>query len=258
MDCTKNLTACLGCTKKHAKCSWKDVDEEELRGYQPPSLKPYIEEELASERSASTEPKKKEYKREGQGVADEELLGEDDSSSDEDDDPSQNDISPRSQDPIQVHVAGTLATRGSPFSPSITTSPPEQSSNGVINPQPIISDKIPSPPPAPVPAHAELAKIPSEIEEVEEMQASRVPNNDLGIQPSIEGTSVPTNRLNHIANDLAAIDNDVPSTTLWTDAPPTPPSPPPAPVVAQQPFSNEMKPASVVAPLADMVAKTEA
>lgn len=31
MDCLKNLTACMGCTKKHAKCSWKDVQEEELR-----------------------------------------------------------------------------------------------------------------------------------------------------------------------------------------------------------------------------------
>ena len=30
MDCLKNLTACMGCTKKHAKCSWKDVKEEEL------------------------------------------------------------------------------------------------------------------------------------------------------------------------------------------------------------------------------------
>ncbi|KAJ5167184.1 uncharacterized protein N7482_005965 [Penicillium canariense] len=31
MDCLKNLTACLGCTKKHAKCSWRDVKEGELR-----------------------------------------------------------------------------------------------------------------------------------------------------------------------------------------------------------------------------------
>lgn len=32
MDCMKNLTACQGCTKKHAKCSWKDVTIEELKG----------------------------------------------------------------------------------------------------------------------------------------------------------------------------------------------------------------------------------
>lgn len=30
MDCMKNLTACQGCTKKHAKCSWKDVTADEL------------------------------------------------------------------------------------------------------------------------------------------------------------------------------------------------------------------------------------
>jgi hypothetical protein len=35
MDCLKNLTACMGCTKKHAKCSWKDVKEEELREHPP-------------------------------------------------------------------------------------------------------------------------------------------------------------------------------------------------------------------------------
>lgn len=31
MDCLKNLTACMGCTKKHAKCSWRDVRVEELQ-----------------------------------------------------------------------------------------------------------------------------------------------------------------------------------------------------------------------------------
>lgn len=36
MDCLKNLTACMGCTKKHAKCSWKEVREPELRMTQPP------------------------------------------------------------------------------------------------------------------------------------------------------------------------------------------------------------------------------
>ncbi|KAI4275986.1 MAG: hypothetical protein LQ337_002807 [Flavoplaca oasis] len=30
IDCLKNLTACMGCTRKHAKCSWKDVTEQEL------------------------------------------------------------------------------------------------------------------------------------------------------------------------------------------------------------------------------------
>ncbi|KAK2747745.1 hypothetical protein FQN57_001775 [Myotisia sp. PD_48] len=35
MECLKNLTACMGCTKKHAKCSWKDVKLEELREIYP-------------------------------------------------------------------------------------------------------------------------------------------------------------------------------------------------------------------------------
>lgn len=38
MDCLKNLTACMGCTKKHAKCSWKDVKQEEL--LEPPTQEP--------------------------------------------------------------------------------------------------------------------------------------------------------------------------------------------------------------------------
>jgi hypothetical protein len=36
MDCLKNLTACMGCTKKHAKCSWKDVQAGELDLTAPP------------------------------------------------------------------------------------------------------------------------------------------------------------------------------------------------------------------------------
>ena len=34
-DCAKHLTACSACTKKHAKCSWKDVNEGEI-DYVPP------------------------------------------------------------------------------------------------------------------------------------------------------------------------------------------------------------------------------
>ncbi len=30
MDCTKYLTACAGCTKKHAKCTWRDLADEEI------------------------------------------------------------------------------------------------------------------------------------------------------------------------------------------------------------------------------------
>lgn len=30
MDCVKNLTSCAGCTRKHARCHWRDVTREEL------------------------------------------------------------------------------------------------------------------------------------------------------------------------------------------------------------------------------------
>lgn len=30
MDCTKYLTACAGCTKKHAKCTWNDITGDEI------------------------------------------------------------------------------------------------------------------------------------------------------------------------------------------------------------------------------------
>ena len=90
MDCLKNLTACMGCTKKHAKCSWKDVLDDELRE------NPFVarvgmgadkEEGTGAEGGFENLPvitavkTGKEYLRdEGkmqQGVRDEELLGED-------------------------------------------------------------------------------------------------------------------------------------------------------------------------------------
>ena len=30
MDCVKNLTSCAGCTRKHARCHWRDVNRDEL------------------------------------------------------------------------------------------------------------------------------------------------------------------------------------------------------------------------------------
>ncbi|KAF1343988.1 hypothetical protein BDV97DRAFT_304815, partial [Delphinella strobiligena] len=32
MDCLKNLSSCAGCTKKHARCHWKEVRREEVLG----------------------------------------------------------------------------------------------------------------------------------------------------------------------------------------------------------------------------------
>jgi hypothetical protein len=42
MDCLKNLTACQGCTKKHAKCSWKEVREDELHATEGQSQPPPV------------------------------------------------------------------------------------------------------------------------------------------------------------------------------------------------------------------------
>jgi len=268
MDCCKNLTACLGCTRKHAKCSWKDVEDDELKNYEPPATRHLLEEELGSERSASIGPKKKDYKRDGQGVADEELLGEEVSSSDEDE-PHQRHLTPRAQEPIQVHVAGTVATRASPSSLAGTEPPLEPPNimnlDGEAETLPQLSERLPSPPSAPVPSHAELAKLPSEIEKVEEVQASRVPET-MEVQPTIEGfasingSSVLQNGLGvGPANSGGCLDNA--TTTLWTQAPPTPPTPPAAPVVPPIPFSDQpskgFESLTSVAPLADMGGKTE-
>ncbi len=79
MDCLKNLTACMGCTKKHAKCSWKDVEEQELKDH-PFVLRIRKEDEGNSEgegsRSGGDGSRKRQYSQET-GVRDEELLGED-------------------------------------------------------------------------------------------------------------------------------------------------------------------------------------
>ena len=79
MDCLKNLTACMGCTKKHAKCSWKDVEEQELKDH-PFVLRIRNKEEGNSEgegsRSGGDVSRKRQYSQE-RGVRDEELLGED-------------------------------------------------------------------------------------------------------------------------------------------------------------------------------------
>lgn len=70
MDCLKNLTACQGCTRKHAKCSWKDVSDQELIDNPRPPPKDISV-------GASALPAQPEGPP--QPVRDEELLGEDDS-----------------------------------------------------------------------------------------------------------------------------------------------------------------------------------
>ena len=80
MDCLKNLTACMGCTKKHAKCSWKDVESQELKDHPfvPRAQKDEVV-EMGSEgegRLRGGDKAKRDYSKERQGVRDEELLGE--------------------------------------------------------------------------------------------------------------------------------------------------------------------------------------
>ena len=77
MDCLKNLTACQGCTKKHAKCSWKDVSEQELRDnpYVPRNEKEEVVETDRNRDARSTSALVVEDTT--VPVRDEELLGED-------------------------------------------------------------------------------------------------------------------------------------------------------------------------------------
>lgn len=99
MDCLKNLTACMGCTKKHAKCSWKDVTEQELRD-NPLVLRSVREEAVDTgsgpERERSRDPysdlptishnnppKREPPREEDRAVRDEELLGEEASDDEE-------------------------------------------------------------------------------------------------------------------------------------------------------------------------------
>ncbi|KAL8997499.1 MAG: hypothetical protein Q9188_006313 [Gyalolechia gomerana] len=99
MDCLKNLTACMGCTKKHAKCSWKDVIEQELID-NPLVLRSAREEGMdissGGERERSRDPyrdlptishsnpPRRDFSREeDRGVRDEELLGEEASGDEE-------------------------------------------------------------------------------------------------------------------------------------------------------------------------------
>ena len=191
---------------------------------------------MASERSVSagTEKsnKKREYKREGPGVADEELLGEAESSEDEDS-PQQHPYKP----PIHVHVAGatrevqsptTTTANNNTHSPPIPRPSPETHTNGVPRP---------SPPPAPVPAHAELANPSSEIEDIQAARVSEVAGD--GVQPTIE------------PND------DGIATTNGLAKAATPLTPPAAPIMAQGAFEKEFTTATglVGAPMAKMSVK---
>ena len=163
MDCLKNLTACLGCTKKHAKCSWKDVVDEELQNYVPPEP-PQSELDEVSQRSVSLATVDAQKKRESvEGVRDEELLGEDES----DDSPTDAEAShgQREYPPIQVHVASSLQNaNGQSFerfdSQELEDMEPEVRKD-IARIRASDTSGLPSPPGAPVPAPASLPDIPT-------------------------------------------------------------------------------------------------
>lgn len=115
MDCLKNLTACMGCTKKHAKCSWKDVEAQELKDH-PFVLRVKTAEEIAAaERGSEGEGSmsgadsvRRESRREMMEVRDEELLGEE-----SDDDVEMKD-KPNEISPKITNVNGSSPGRTSP------------------------------------------------------------------------------------------------------------------------------------------------
>ena len=101
MDCLKNLTACMGCTKKHAKCSWKDVEEQELKDH-PFILRVRKEEDGNSDgegsRGGRNGSRRRQYSQD-RGVRDEELLGED--TGDEEGDVGEKPVHERSHSSVQ-------------------------------------------------------------------------------------------------------------------------------------------------------------
>ena len=165
MDCLKNLTACLGCTKKHAKCSWKDVIDDELQNYMPPEPLHSELDDGVSQRSGSLTTvdvqKKRDY---GEGVRDEELLGEDES----DESPSEADVSQSDSrfPPIQVHVASSLQNVNGQSverfnSQELGEDMEPEVQQDIAKLRASDTSGLPSPPGAPVPAPASLPDVPT-------------------------------------------------------------------------------------------------
>lgn len=163
MDCLKNLTACLGCTKKHAKCSWKDVIDEELQNYVPPEPLHSEVDDVVSQRSGSLTTTDAQKKRDSvEGVRDEELLGEDESDESSD---AEGSHSNSRYPPIQVHVASSLQNANGQSverfdSQELEGVEPEVQQD-IAKLRARDTSGIPSPPGAPVPAPASLPDLPA-------------------------------------------------------------------------------------------------
>ena len=216
MDCLKNLTACLGCTKKHAKCSWKDVTDEELRDYVPPEPKRDEIDDGISERSSSQPVVEEQVKRDyAQDVRDEELLGEEESD-DSISDAEEPDASGQ-HPPIQVHVAGSLqSASGAPIERDdsdqldvdvdvdVDVEMEPEVQQDIADLQAEEPPTLPSPPGAPIPPPASLPELPTirseappdvNVEEqkdlVPRMSPSQVSydSSEYGTFSSVNGTS---------------------------------------------------------------------
>ena len=85
MDCLKNLTSCQGCTKKHARCHWRDVGREEvesLPGFGSGSTEGYIDDEEGMVREGLME----NYGKGVGGIGNGQRHGGEESDDDEDED----------------------------------------------------------------------------------------------------------------------------------------------------------------------------
>ena len=166
MDCLKNLTACLGCTRKHAKCSWKEVTDDELRDYIPPASGRDELDDGISERSSPQRTFEEQVKRDdAEGVRDEELLGEEES------DDSMSDSEARNTDgrysPIQVHVAGSVqdadgapVDQNDPNGTDAENKMEPEVKHDIAQLQKKLPEALPSPPGAPIPPPASLPDLP--------------------------------------------------------------------------------------------------
>ena len=196
MDCLKNLTACLGCTKKHAKCSWKDVTDDELQNYARPEPHTEEQDDDMSGRSISQPvvetQKKQDY---AEGVRDEELLGEDES-----DDPATDGEIVNGNGrypPIQVHVAGSVQTANGQLvkrdtSEELDVEMEPEVQHDIAELQANDTAPLPSPPGAPVPAPASLPDLHSSMTERPpsvEMEEQKVLVPKMSPQPARYGNS---------------------------------------------------------------------
>lgn len=246
MDCLKNLTACLGCTKKHAKCSWKDVVDEELQNYVPPEPL-HSELDDVSQRSGSLTTIEAQKNRDPlEGVRDEELLGEDESDespeSPSDAEASHGDAEASHDSsrypPIQVHVASSLQNAngqsvGRSDSRELDEDMEPEVRDDIAKIRASDTSELPSPPGAPVPAPASLPDVPTTRSEAPpdiEMEDEKPLVSGLSPQQATYG--------NNEYGSFSSVNGNGNTTFQGLPDPLDVFTPPPAPVVDQTPFEE--------------------